>query len=371
MAPTTPPSRRRWTPFFAEVAKLEGVKVTSPYDSAGRAQFNSYDQPIVVRPARSPNAARPSSSDWPTRSRHAATRSSPRSADRVRRSDLRRDQVPARASCSACSPRSIILLLAFGSVLAMGLPIGTAIFGLGVGTGVDRYRQSTGIVDARLLAADRRDDRPRRRYRLRAVHRRRVIARTSTTVSTLRPPWSQRSTPAVVQCSSPASPSSSRCSGLHGDRPGFVDGLAIASALARAGDDARRRSHCCRHCSASPAAQDRTARREPRPSPSVVFVVHRTGRRVRQDSALLSFAVGLPSPSRQSMVASFLPFGRRAPPAVAAPRPRSRASSSSGTAGVASSSVVRGRPLSAAPRPASLLALPLFSIRLGFTDTGC
>ena len=30
----------------------------------------------------------------------------------------------------------IILLLAFGSVLAMGLPVGTALFGLGVGAGV-------------------------------------------------------------------------------------------------------------------------------------------------------------------------------------------------------------------------------------------
>ena len=34
-----------------------------------------------------------------------------------------------------CSPRSSILLFAFGSLIAMGLPIGTALFGLGTGIG--------------------------------------------------------------------------------------------------------------------------------------------------------------------------------------------------------------------------------------------
>ena len=64
----------------------------------------------------------------------------------------------------------IILLIAFGSVVAMGLPIGTAVIGLTTGTGL------TIIVASFASVPDVRhdpvvDDRPGRRDRLRPVHR--------------------------------------------------------------------------------------------------------------------------------------------------------------------------------------------------------
>ena len=63
----------------------------------------------------------------------------------------------------------IILLIAFGSVLAMGLPIGTALFG--VGTGIARHLdRADGHRHAQLHDRSRGDGRHRRRDRLRAVH---------------------------------------------------------------------------------------------------------------------------------------------------------------------------------------------------------
>ena len=64
----------------------------------------------------------------------------------------------------------VILILAFGSVLAMGLPIGVALAGIGIGSvladaAVEPHHH------ARLRHHPRRDDRPRRGHRLRAVHR--------------------------------------------------------------------------------------------------------------------------------------------------------------------------------------------------------
>ena len=63
----------------------------------------------------------------------------------------------------------VVLLLTFGSLIAMGLPIVTALFGLGTGLGV--IALFTHVVDTpELLLRARGDDRPRRRDRLRAVH---------------------------------------------------------------------------------------------------------------------------------------------------------------------------------------------------------
>ena len=64
----------------------------------------------------------------------------------------------------------IILLFAFGSVVAMGLPILTALFGLGVGVALDQHRRR--VHDHRHARAHpRHDDRTGRRDRLLAVHR--------------------------------------------------------------------------------------------------------------------------------------------------------------------------------------------------------
>ena len=64
-----------------------------------------------------------------------------------------------------------ILLIAFGSVVAMGLPIVTAIVGIVIGLGRRRRCWSQRRADARLHRPGGVDDRHRRGHRLRAVHR--------------------------------------------------------------------------------------------------------------------------------------------------------------------------------------------------------
>ncbi len=64
----------------------------------------------------------------------------------------------------------IILLVAFGSFIAMGLPIVTALFGIGAGVGVVGADQP-GADRAHLRHRAGRHDRHRRGHRLRPVHR--------------------------------------------------------------------------------------------------------------------------------------------------------------------------------------------------------
>ena len=65
---------------------------------------------------------------------------------------------------------AIVLLIAFGSFVAMGLPIGTALFGILVGSaGVGIVAGFTDVPGAGRDGLH--DGRPRRRHRLRAVHR--------------------------------------------------------------------------------------------------------------------------------------------------------------------------------------------------------
>ena len=65
---------------------------------------------------------------------------------------------------------AVILLVTFGSAVAMGLPLLTALFGLGIAMALGAVLMR--VVDVPEWApADRRDGRHRRRHRLRAVHR--------------------------------------------------------------------------------------------------------------------------------------------------------------------------------------------------------
>ena len=87
----------------------------------------------------------------------------------------------------------IILLIAFGSVLAMALPIVVALAGIAVGLPDHRP------AHARLSAAELRDDagdddRHRRRHRLRAVRRHPLPPGTASRASIPKKPWSPRST---------------------------------------------------------------------------------------------------------------------------------------------------------------------------------
>ena len=122
------------TEFFGEVGAIEGVTVLSPYDDGGQRQID------------------------PSGTIAFATVNLDDSLDQVELSDIGAeigDLVPAvdgvtvevggRALAEFEPPQSeliglgfaiIVLILAFGSVLAMGLPIGVALFGVGVGASV-------------------------------------------------------------------------------------------------------------------------------------------------------------------------------------------------------------------------------------------
>jgi RND superfamily putative drug exporter len=122
------------TEFFGEVGTIDGVTVLSPYDEGGQRQID------------------------PSGTIAFATVNLDDSLDQVELSDIGAaigDLVPAvdgvtvevggRALAEFEPPQSeliglgfaiIVLILAFGSVLAMGLPIGVALFGVGVGASV-------------------------------------------------------------------------------------------------------------------------------------------------------------------------------------------------------------------------------------------
>ena len=263
---------------------IDGVAVTSPYSTEGR-------------PAISPDGRSPSPN---SRTRPTARRRCSRSSDESKISATRSMSPVWRSSTAAQLfgefelPASeifgflaavIILILAFGSVLAMGLPIGTAVVRarhrhrrssaslsatcsrcptsppqmaamIGLGVGIDyalfivtRYRENLHLgLD--LEDADRRGGRhqPAARWSFAGITVDDLAAR----------------------------------SVLVGSA--FVRGLAIAGAVARAGDDDRRPSPCCPRCSASPGARSSDT-------------VARGDRRRRRGSSLRSSASS-PAPRR-------------------------------------------------------------------------
>ena len=102
----------------------------------------------------------------------------------------------------------IVLLIAFGSVMAMGLPIITALLGLGIG--ISGVGIMSAFVDLSSLGPDPRgDDRARRRHRLRAVHRDPPPRRTCAHGLTVEEAAGGPSPPRAARSSSPAPPSSS------------------------------------------------------------------------------------------------------------------------------------------------------------------
>ena len=129
-----PAVKAAMTEFFGEVGTVEGVTVLSPYDEGGQRQID------------------------PSGTIAFATVNLDDSLDQVELSEIGAaigDLAPAvdgvtvevggRALAEFEPPESeliglgfaiIVLILAFGSVLAMGLPIGVALFGVGVGASV-------------------------------------------------------------------------------------------------------------------------------------------------------------------------------------------------------------------------------------------
>jgi RND superfamily putative drug exporter len=130
-----PAVKAAMTNMLAEVAKLPGVKVVSPYEPAG-AQFNSQTKPISFANV---SVAMRSQSDFLKLAKDIKALGAKIDVPGLR------IEYGGQIFNAIKFPESellgllaavIILLLAFGSVLARGLPIGTAIFGLGIGTAI-------------------------------------------------------------------------------------------------------------------------------------------------------------------------------------------------------------------------------------------
>ena len=138
-------------PFFAEVDKLDGVKVVSPYTEDGK-DFSSYLKGTSFAQISYTQRSQSATRSLANHIKHLGDTMVP-AAVRALKCDPNRSHVTCRLRIEYGGqlfagfhlPESeilgllaaiIILLIAFGSVLAMGLPIGTALFGLGVGAAV-------------------------------------------------------------------------------------------------------------------------------------------------------------------------------------------------------------------------------------------
>ncbi len=138
-------------PFFAEVDKLDGVKVVSPYSEDGK-DFSSYLKGTSFAQISYTPRSQSATLSLANHIKHLGDTMVPVEA-RALKCDPNRSHVTCELRIEYGGqlfigfhlPESeilgllaaiIILLIAFGSVLAMGLPIGTALFGLGVGAAV-------------------------------------------------------------------------------------------------------------------------------------------------------------------------------------------------------------------------------------------
>ena len=129
-----PEVQERFEELMALADEAEGITVTSPYDKPNRSPPT----------ARSPS---PSSTLPTARSRSSSTtaRTSSDAGDELPAiegvqieygGDLFSEFELPESEIYGILAAVIILIIAFGSVLAMGLPIGTALFGLGFATAI-------------------------------------------------------------------------------------------------------------------------------------------------------------------------------------------------------------------------------------------
>lgn len=127
---TTEKVKSTMTAFFAEVTKLDGVNIASPFETPGQIDPTGKTAFAVI--------------DISIRSQQAMIDLSEKIQDLETKFTVDGLQIEYGGEIFAAFelPESeaygllaaiIILVIAFGSVLAMGLPIGTAILGLGVG----------------------------------------------------------------------------------------------------------------------------------------------------------------------------------------------------------------------------------------------
>jgi RND superfamily putative drug exporter len=138
-------------PFLEEVDKLDGVKVTSPYTPDGE-DFVSRGGGIAFAQINYTTRSEAGTAELADRIRHLGDTMVPRQERSFRCTPQQahiacelKIEYGGQLFAGFHVPESeilgllaavVILLVAFGSVLAMGLPIATALFGLGVGAAV-------------------------------------------------------------------------------------------------------------------------------------------------------------------------------------------------------------------------------------------
>jgi RND superfamily putative drug exporter len=123
-------------PFFAEVDKIKGVKVVSPYSPEG-ASFNSALKPISFAQLTYTERGQAGTLALAKEIQDLGAKvEKPAGLQIEYGSQLFAGFELPESEILGILAAIIILLIAFGSVLAMGLPIATALFGLGVGAGI-------------------------------------------------------------------------------------------------------------------------------------------------------------------------------------------------------------------------------------------
>ena len=119
-------------PFLAQVATIPGVSVISPYSPEGES-FNSKTKPISFAEMSYTKRSQSSAMDLAKQIEKLGDKVDVQGLNIQYGGDLfGKFQLPSSELLGVLAA-VIILLIAFGSVLAMGLPIGSALFGLGVG----------------------------------------------------------------------------------------------------------------------------------------------------------------------------------------------------------------------------------------------
>ncbi len=123
-------------PLFAEVDKIEGVKVVSPYSPEG-ASFNSQTKPISFAQLSLTQRSQSETIKLADEIQDLGDQVVlPPGLEIEYGSELFAGFELPESEILGILAAVMILLVAFGSVVAMGLPIGTALFGLGVGAGL-------------------------------------------------------------------------------------------------------------------------------------------------------------------------------------------------------------------------------------------
>ena len=198
--------------LFSEIPqRVEGVTVVSPYSEAGSFQV-SQDGTIGYAELQFSDRKSAQYVDDADEIRSLRDKVQVDGLEVELGSDIFAEEAFGSSEGIGLLLAVVILLVAFGSLLAMGLPIATALVGIGCGAAVVTLIANVmDMPDFTLQAVSMIVD--RRRDRLRPVHRHPLPRSAPSGSGTRRAPSSSRSTPPGGRCCSPGRRWSSPSSG--------------------------------------------------------------------------------------------------------------------------------------------------------------